>query len=57
MECFMPYFALLIMFYHVKIACYQCVQGWCDALGWWLDFSVASFGQQPYTIWMPCGCL
>ena len=20
----MPYFALIIMFYHVKIACYQC---------------------------------
>ena len=23
MECFTPYFALIIMFYHVKIACYQ----------------------------------
>ena len=23
MECFMPYFALIIMFYYVKIACYQ----------------------------------
>ena len=23
MECFMPYFALIITFYHVKIACYQ----------------------------------
>ena len=23
MECFMPYFALIIMYYHVKIACYQ----------------------------------
>ena len=23
MECFMPYFALIIMFFHVKIACYQ----------------------------------
>ena len=22
-ECFMPYFALIIMYYHVKIACYQ----------------------------------
>ena len=25
MECFMPYFALIIMSYHVKIACYQYV--------------------------------
>ena len=23
MECFMPHFALIIVFYHVKIACYQ----------------------------------
>ena len=23
MQCFMPYFALIIMFYHVKIACYH----------------------------------
>ena len=22
----MPYFALIIMFYHVKIACYQCTR-------------------------------
>ena len=22
-ECFMPYFALIIIYYHVKIACYQ----------------------------------
>ena len=25
MEFFMPYFASVIMYYHVKIACYQCV--------------------------------
>ena len=23
-KCFMPYFALIIMYDHVKIACYQC---------------------------------
>ena len=25
----MPYFALIIMFYHVKIACYQCPCKYC----------------------------
>ena len=33
MECFMPYFALIIMFYHVKIACYQLAEGIrCDKI-------------------------
>ena len=33
----MPYFALIIMFYHVKIACYQILKEYRAAIGWSFD--------------------